>query len=206
MEDERNALDRFLAPTVEQQNQFREKARRYGYYLIICVLSLVSLVVIPFISGSLEDGDFSLYFPKTGPAWVVYWTLRVATVALNLAIFGLFKGQAKVNSQKHPNYIAAEEILHRHYKKYVHDPRSPSKMAAETWIKKSVTITATTIASTVVISSLVLTFDTMTFLSIIVSVVTALIFSYITMRRDEIYWTDEYYQYALEIEKKEENK
>lgn len=77
-------------------------------------------------------------------------------------------------------------------------------MNSKEYITKSITIIVTTIASTVAISSLIIGFDFVTFISCCVSTITAIIFGWTTMLKNETYWTDEYLQYALYVTNQED--
>lgn len=195
--EERNLVDKILVPNAEEQDKTREFLKQFGYYFLIAILSLISLILIPFVSGGINGGDFALNFPKTAQGWFIYWLLKGSTTVLNLVIFGLFRSQAKINSLKHPKYIQATMILNKNYAQAVGKPRSPKRMLAVTWTSKSIKVIVTTMISSIVVSALALNFDVMSFLSVITSVLSTLVMSYVAMRKDEMYWTEEYYQYAL---------
>lgn len=125
---------------------------------------------------------------------------------LNLAIFALFKMQAKVNVKDDADYKKAKEILHRVSRENKQKPRSPKAMEAQEWTKKGVTIFISTILAGATISSLVLAFDIMTFLSALAGSLIGIGFGYVTMRKNEIYWTEEYLEYAEMIKQAEDEK
>ena len=60
----------------------------------------------------------------------------------------------------------------------------------------------TSILASVTISALAISFDFITFLSCLVSTIIAICFGWVTMIKNEIYWTDEYLQYAKYIQRK----
>lgn len=123
---------------------------------------------------------------------------------LNLAIFALFKMQAKVNVKQDQDYLKAKEILHKVRKEHKSKPRSPAAMEAQEWTKKGLTIFVSTILAGATISSLILSFDIMTFLSALSGSLIGIGFGYVTMRKNEIYWTEEYLEYAEMIQKEEQ--
>ncbi len=122
---------------------------------------------------------------------------------MNIAFFALFKLQAKQNVRDDPDFLHARELLYKNYKKHVRKPRSPSQMNAEEWLKKGSTIVVTTLIATVTISSLILKFDIMTFLSCLVSTIMGVAFGYVTMRKNEVYWTEEYLEYAKMVDEED---
>lgn len=64
MEKERSSIDRLLAPNASDRQRLRDGLNKFGYYLLIVIITLVATVLIPFIAGGIY-GDFSLYFPST---------------------------------------------------------------------------------------------------------------------------------------------
>lgn len=207
--DDRSLLDRIVAPDRETQAKRRAAVKNVMYYVLIIIVSIMAMLVVPFFAGGVS-GDFSLYFPKSTIGWIVYWIIRGGMAVLNICIFALFKAQAKVNVKKEPNYIKACEIMHRLSGKLEKKPRSPKKMEAQEWSRKGITIFVTSIVMGATLSALTLAFDLVTFLSCITTVIMGVIFGYCTMRTNEIYWTEEYLEYAEmkadEIEKSKQAK
>lgn len=199
---DRSKIDSLLAPNADDRRVMKEQLDKWGYYAVIVMITLVSMILVPFISGSLL-GDFKLYFPKTTEGWVVYWIIRGGMAFLNLAIFALFKMQAKVNVKHDKDFLKAKEILHKVKKEHKAKPRSPAAMEAQEWTKKGVTIFISTILAGATISSLILSFDIMTFLSALSGSLIGIGFGYVTMRKNEIYWTEEYLEYAEMIKQEE---
>lgn len=205
--DQRNLLDKLVAPDREEQRKKRIAVRQTMYYILIIVVSIIAMLVVPFFAGGVQ-GDFQLYFPKSTIGWIVYWIIRGGMAILNISIFALFKLQAKVNVKGEPNYIQAKELLHKVSGKMERKPRSPAQMEAKEWSTKGITIFFTSIVMGATLSALVLSFDLVTFLSCIITVIMGIIFGYCTMRQNEIYWTEEYLEYAqmkaLELAEQEE--
>lgn len=199
--DDRNFLDKIIAPDRETQRKKREAISRIGYYLVIATISIFAMLVIPFFAGGIQ-GDFKLYFPQSTIGWIVYWIIRGGMAVLNIALFALFKLQAKVNIKEDPNYIKANEILHKLNGKLEKKPRSPKQMNAKEWTSKGITVFITSLIMGATLSALVLVFDLVTFLSCISTVVMGVLFGYCTMRNNEMYWTGEYLEYA-ELKAKE---
>ena len=81
-------------------------------------------------------------------------------------------------------------------------PRSPARMNFTDYSKKIICIVIATVTSSVTLTSLILSFDWLTLLSCLVSIIITLCVSWITMLNNEVYWTEEYLLYAEMVEKK----
>jgi len=202
-EKERNKFKQFLAPDLDKQREFKNTFKEISYYLIIGLISIIIVFVVPLISGALY-GDFGLYFPQTPEGWLIYWCIRGGSAAGNVALFVLFKQQAKTNVKKHPNYILARKILEKHIGEKEFIPRSPNKMNFQEYIIKGITVLITSLGASVTISALAISFDFITFLSCIVSTIIAICFGWVTMIKNELYWTEEYLEYAKYIDKQKQ--
>ena len=119
------------------------------------------------------------------------------TAIANICLFVLFKLQAKKNCLKDANYIKANEILNRLAgQREVFIPRSPAKMNAEDYSKKILCILISTVGASITLTSLILSFDWLTLLSCLISIIITLCLSWVTMLKNEAYWTEEYLLYA----------
>ena len=196
-----NKLKKILAPDLETQKELRTTFRDISYFLIIGIISIIVVFIIPLISGAVY-GDIGMYFPKTTEGWIVYWCIRGGSVVGNVAVFVLFKQQAKMNIRNNENYLKAKEILSEHFESKEFIPRSPRQMNLKEYIIKVTSVIAMTILSGVTISALAISFDFITFLSCVVSTVIAICFGWVTMIKNEIYWTEEYLEYAKYVDKK----
>ena len=104
--------------------------------------------------------------------------------------------QAKVNVKDDEHYIRANEILEQIIdKKYL--PRSPRVWNTQQYSTKAVSIFFTTLMSAFVFTNAILTYDWVTALTYIFTLIFGLIFGVLQMKSAEKYWTNEYYQYAL---------
>lgn len=70
------------------------------------------------------------------------------------------------------------------------------------YAKKIICIVIATVTSSVTLTSLILSFDWLTLLSCLISIIITLCVSWITMLNNEVYWTEEYLLYAELVEKK----
>lgn len=180
--------------TLTERQELRNKVRGYAYYLLVAVISLISIVFLPML-GSEFNGGFE--WPKSTIAWIIWIMTRAGIAVVNVCFFALFKAQAKVNISNEKNFKEACDILNRYnrHKKII--PRSPTKYNLMSWGFKGTTLLISSVFSTFAFAEAILKFDLVAFLSYVFTIVVGLIFSYFTMRKDEDYYIDEFYQYAL---------
>lgn len=173
----------------------KEQLRQFTYYIIIAAISLLTIIVFPLI-GSGSSISIEQCFPTTQVGWIIYIIERVLVIVMNLTIFTSFIQQAKVNIKDNPNYLKANEILQRHHPKE-YRPRSESKYLGQTYTTKGISLALTTVASLFVIGSAILNYDYMILIATTFSVVTTIVMGIIQMRKTELYYTTEYYDYAM---------
>jgi len=176
------------------------------YYLIIGVISMLAMIVPPLMDGAL-NGSLALAFPNTFDGWVVYLIMQIGASACNIGIFILFKLQARKNVRNEKRYIQAMELMNlanRKIKQWI--PRSPKQMDKQDYITKSIFILLSTIGSSICLTSLVINFDWITFLSCMVAIIATVALSWVNMLRNEDYWCNEFYEYAVMFAEKAEIK
>lgn len=201
-EQRENKLKSLIAPDVEMRKATRKMINDYAYYVMIVLISLLVVFIPPLVMGSVV-GNLETVLPKTPVAWAVWIILNVSTAIGNMSILVFFKLQARKNSESHPNYKKACEILNRLAgKKEVFIPRSPRAMNAKEYASKSVCICISTVTSFFTISALMINFQVMALISCLLSMIIAIIISWTTMLKNEQYWTEEYLLYAEMIERK----
>lgn len=194
--NEEQKVKKYLAPTVEQRKEVKKAINDYAYYVLIALVSILVTFIPPLVLGSLT-GEFTTVFPSTPLAWVMWGVMNGSTAVGNVSILVFFKQQAKKNCKDNPNYIEATKILNElSGNKNVFIPRSPQKMNSSEYVSKAICIVLSTVASFFTIASLVVNFSLMSLLSTLVSVIIAIIFSWVTMLKNEEYWTEEYLLYA----------
>lgn len=199
-------LKKIIAPDVEARKEIRRALNDSAYFIIIGLISMLSIFIPPLFMGCLSS-DIGLAFPKTIEGWILYIIMNVSTAIANISLLVLFKLQAKKNARKDPNYIKANEILNKLAgRKEVWVPRSPAKMNAGDYTRKILAIIVSTFTASITLTSLILSFDWMTLLSCLISIIITLCVSWITMINNEIYWTEEYILYAEMVEKREQEK
>lgn len=110
--------------------------------------------------------------------------------------------QAKINVKDNEDYKKANEILKRVKEANVKKPMAPNKWVAKQYAGKGTTLFISSLLATFAISQAVLTYKWMHLLSYILVITMSIIFGILQMKKAEIYWTFEYYQYALDYEEK----
>lgn len=159
MENEESKLKKLFTPDVEDRKEIRKSLNDAAYYIIIGLISLLSVFIPPLFMGCLSS-DIGLAFPKNAAGWVLWCVLNISTAIANICLLVLFKLQAKKNARNNDNFKKANEILNRLAgRKEVFIPRSPTRMNAGDYSKKVICITISTFTSSIVLTSLILSFD-----------------------------------------------
>ena len=177
-----------------------DKVKQWLYYFIIGVVSMIALCFLPMIGSNVGLG---WNLPDTEVGWIVWITVKVIVAVLNVLIFHCFMMQAKINVKNDPKYVEALEIL-RLTKQKEFVPRSPSSWNKQQYGQKGVTLFITTALSTVALTQAMLTFDWMSMLTYLFTIIMGLLFGIMQMETAEEYWTDEFWQYAQEVKRKAE--
>lgn len=178
-----------------------EKIKLYTYYIIIGIVSLIALLFLPMVGSSV---GLEMRLPDTLVGWVVYCITKLIVAALNVIIFYCFMQQAKVNVKDNEKYKKANDILELIEERKDRAPRSPKEWTRKQYSGKGITIFVTTILAAVSLTQAILTFDYITMLTYLFTIIMGLIFGILQMKNAEIYWTTEFYEYALKAKKEEE--
>lgn len=210
MNFDKEKIKDFLVTDIDSRIATKEKVNQYAYYIMILLVAILAIFVPPLTTGALA-GDFSIAFPKKWQGWLVWGIINGSSAIANVSILVFFKLQAKKNSMNHPNYLKAVAILDSiQKKKRVFIPRSPKKMNLEDYSKKVVFIVLFTVMSFIAITNIIISFDILSLISTIISMIVTLVMSWTCMLNNEEYWTQEYLMYAeylqeqLKIESTEE--
>lgn len=178
-----------------------EKFRQYKNYGIIAVLSIFCLFFLPF-TGSVVGLGFVL--PTTAAGWFVFVTTKLIIGGVNILILYCFCEQGKFNIRNDEHYLAAKQILLKESNSKELLPKSPAQHSREVYGKKGITIFLTTILGTLALTQAVLTFDAIVMLTYLFTIIMGIVFGIIQMGYEEIYWTEDYYKYALLIKERSE--
>ena len=183
-------------------NEAREKAKQNMYYILIGIISFISVAFLPMVGSTVGLG---WKLPDTPTGWVVWAISRLIIATINVLIFYSFMEQAKLNVAKDPHYIEATEILLK-AKKADHTPRSPQKWQALQYGKRGTKIFISSALSVVALGQAILSFDWISMLAFIFTIAMGIVFGILQMKKAEAYWTDEFYRYALMIKEEEAKK
>ena len=126
---ENNKFKSLIAPDKDTRIARLNLFKQYAFYGVIAVILMIVLFIVPILAGGINAKDFGYYLPKTTPGWIVFWAIRLGTVAGNMCVYGLFKAQAKTNSKDNPNFIQANELLDKLNGKKGFIPISPKQKA-----------------------------------------------------------------------------
>lgn len=174
-----------------------DKVKQWVYYFIIGIVSMIALCFLPMIGSSVGLGWNT---PNTLVGWIVWVVVKLIVAVLNVLIFHCFMLQAKINIKENEKYVEAQEILRTNNKKEF-APRSPHMWNRQQYGQKGITIFITTALSTVALTQAMLTFDWMSMLTYLFTIIMGLIFGVMQMKTAEDYWTDEFWQYAQKIKR-----
>ena len=183
-------------------NEAREKAKQNMYYILIGIISFISVAFLPMVGSTIGLG---WKLPDTPTGWVVWAISRLIIATINVLIFYSFMEQAKLNVAKDPHYIEATEILLK-AKKADHTPRSPRKWQALQYGKRGTKIFISSALSVVALGQAILSFDWVSMLAFMFTIAMGVVFGILQMKKAEAYWTDEFYRYALMIKEEEAKK
>lgn len=180
----------------------RTKLRGTAYYIIVGFVSVLTMLFIPLLDSSV-DGKF--VWPTTAAGWMLWIISTVGVALVNLCIFYCFMEQAKVNSKSNEKYIEACEILNRLKLAKEIMPKSPAKWITMQYSMKGAALFIISVFSTFAFTKAILNFDLTAFLSTLFTILCAVVFGYLQMRKAEDYWTEEFWQYAKIQENENKN-
>ena len=178
---------------IEQRDSVKQSLKQGMYYIIIAVISFISVVFLPMLGSTLGLG---WKLPDTTAGWVVWGASRAIVATINVLLFHSFMEQAKLNIKDDEHYREARDILVK-VKKKEHKPKSPAQWNAAQYGKKGVSLFLASAMSVVAIGQAVLSYDWSTALAYLFTLGMGIIFGIMQMKKAENYWTTEYYEYAL---------
>ena len=173
--------------------------RFYQNYIIIGLLSLISVFFLPMLGSEVGLG---FKVPNTKAGWIVWSITKGCIIAINILLLDQFIKQAKVNVRNNPRFIEADDYftIKDDEEEYLPGPR---EYISGLYKSKGITTTITSALSVFGLTSAILTFDWVSMLTYLFTIVFGLIFGWITMNKVELYWTDTYYRKYIRESKKE---
>lgn len=179
---------------------YSQKAKRYLYYIIIGLVSIIFTCFLPMVGS---EGQIVSHFPTSGIGWIVWIITKLSTAVLNMVIFYCFMEQAVLNVKDDPKYIEAKSILDKCQSAKKKNPRSPKLWKKQEYSKKGTIVFVSTAFALVGLENMILSWKLETFLSYIFTIFLGVIFGILQMKKAEIYWTEEYNDYAKYVYEKE---
>ena len=178
-----------------------DNIRRYIYYALVGVISMVMLVFMPML-GSSAGLHWSL--PTTTAGWIVYVVCKLCSSGFNISLFHCFNKQGKLNIADSDSYLEARRLLKAADARSVKLARSPFQYHRDIYGKKGFTIFIATLLGTVGLSQAALTFDVKEFLVQIIALIIGIVMGVLQMKDTESYWTEEYLEYAKDYQNDKE--
>lgn len=173
------------------------KWKQYLYYILIGVISFISLVFLPMFGSEV---GMAFTFPTSAAGWIVFVITQLLMAIVNVLIFHSFICQAKINIKDDLKYNEAKSILQLYIlKSYV--PRSLSQFTRREYGAKGVSIAIGTLLAGFALTQAILTYDYVRMLSYLFTITFGVIFGILEMKKWEEYYTGEFYDYALYYQK-----
>lgn len=187
--------------TKSRINEANSMYKLYKNYFVIAMASLIAVFFFPML-GTYTSAGF--LFPNSAVGWVVYVVTKLLVAGLNMLIFHSFMCQGKLNVKDNPYYIEACEILRRYgYLVDNREPLSPEEWLAKEYRTKGVLVTITSIVSMVCLTQAILTFDWISMLTYLFTVIMGVITGLFQQDTAEEYWTGDFWHYAKKIERQQ---
>lgn len=177
----------------------KEKLKLYQGYLVIFILSLISIFFLPMLGSTVGLG-FSL--PTTAAGWVVWSVSKLAVIIINMLLFDQFVKQAKINIKDNPQYLEACRIFNTLNPEGEEEILEPDAFLSKLYRTKGTKVMLTSALSVVALSNAILTFNWVTMLTYLFTVVMGIIYGFITMATVEEYWVEDYYKLAIRKQNK----
>lgn len=182
----------------------KEKIKLYQGYFIVFLLSIICIFFLPMIGGSSLNIVFAL--PNTAAGWILWVVSKLAVILINMLTFDQFVRQAKINVRDNEKFIEAQTIFNTLQTSEEEYLPTPNEYLSKLYRNKGTKVFLTSGLSLVAFSNAILSFDWVTMLTYLFTIVTNIIFGWITMISVEDYWTDTYYKLAKrEQQKQNEN-
>lgn len=171
-----------------------ERIKQNIYYLTVLVLSFLTMTVLPFLGSTV---GMQLSFPNTIAGWMVYFGAKLIVSVINVLMFDCFIKQAKINVRDDPKFKKANEILGKIKPVYV--PLSPHDWFGKQYRRKGSTIFISSILGSVCLTQALLSYDYISAIVYLFAIIMGCVCGVLQMKKTEIYWTEEYYDYACMV-------
>lgn len=170
----------------------REFYDKYINYFVIGLVSLVALFFLPFLGSEV---GLQIVLPNTPAGWIVFALTKVVVAVINVLIFHCFIEQGKLNVKDNERYQEAARILDMLNADKIAFI-SPDEFYRKEYGKKGITLAVTSIMSAFGLAQAILTWDALTFLTYLFTILMGLIFGILEMAKVEGYLTTDFWYYA----------
>lgn len=182
------------------------KLRQNVYYILIGVLSFLVLAFLPMLGSNINAG---WNFPETTSGWVLWVMTKLAVCTINMLIFHCFIKQGDINTKRDSDRIKAEQMLAilENKKDNPIVPLSPKQFLSREYGKKLPTLILTSVLSLIAFGPALFMFDAVVFCSYLFTVVMAIVFGVLEMKKVEEYYCVDLLKYAeYRVEKDEKDR
>ena len=165
---------------------------KYINYFVIGLVSLVALFFLPFLGSEV---GLQIVLPNTAAGWIVFALTKVVVAVINVLIFHCFIEQGKLNVKDNARYQEAAQLLdllNANKITFI----SPDEFYRKEYGKKGITLAVTSILSAFGLAQAILTWDALTFLTYLFTILMGLIFGILEMAKVEGYLTTDFWYYA----------
>lgn len=183
-----------------QDKNIKEHINNNIYYILAFSMSFVVLFFFPFFGSEL---NLKMNIPNSTAGWVLYVIDKLLVSGLNLGIFYSFNEQGRINVRDDEKFRKALEIVAKQKPKE-YTPRSVSKWKRQTYCTKGVGIVLGTLGTLIGIGNAILKYDYVLLITYILTIVISIICGVMQMLKAEEYYTTEFYDYAILLEKQQE--
>ena len=183
--------------------QYYEKFRLYKNYIMIVAASIFCLAFFPFVGSTV---GMAFVLPTTLACWLVFIISKLMVAAVNMLLLYCFVNQGKFNIREDKRYLAALQLLGKLNNTQAMKPISPTTHYATVFGVKGTTLFITSLLSAFTLTQAILTFDAITFLTYLITLIMGVFFGIIQMGEEEIYWTEDYPYYVQYLVRQEEIK
>ena len=184
----------------EAREQVIKTWKLYQNYIIIAILSCISIFFLPMLGSEIDIG-FKL--PNTIAGWIVYIITKISIIGINITLMDQFVKQAKVNIRNDKRFLEADEYFNSEESdEYLPTPR---EFLGRIYKNKMISTTIFSILGIFGLTQAILVFDWVSMLTYLFTIVIGIVFGWITMNEVEIYWTDTYYKLYKRAKKEREN-
>lgn len=169
-----------------------------NYWIIGCV-SLIALCFFPFIGTEI---GMQWNVPDTTLGWIIYIVKNLFIAGVNVIVFHCFVQQAKINIRDNEKYKQAKEILEQlDTDAHLAVPRSPKQYLGRVYGTKATFIALASVLATISLTEALLVFDVVALISYGITLVFGFITGLLQMAQTEVYWTEEFFEYATKVKR-----